>query len=354
MVAASIRSLFTGGVRLPAAWLYVAAAISGLVGNTFRFVLIANGTYERGTPSDLLLLAAHVLIGMASLHPSAMTLTQPADPRQRQFTWARFTVLGVALVAIPLTLLVRGVDASLAPTLVGAVLVSLPVLWRISRLAVERQSAQEQLRRAAAHDALTGLPNRRLILDRLAQTLARQARHDSPVGVMFIDLDGFKRVNDDRGHQVGDELLIMVARRLEEIVRRSDTVGRLGGDEFVLICDDADGATAVALAERVAATLSQPYEIQGWPARIGASVGLTLPSGPRTDPEQVLLQADAAMYAAKAKVGPASRSPNVPWSTIGPWRPPRPCTIWVSGWPGRTSGPASPRSPTCGAGPWTF
>ena len=276
VVAASIRLLFTGGVRLPAAWIYVGAATMGLVGNTFRFVLIANGTYERGTPTDLLLLAAHVLIAMACLHPSAVLLTQPADPRLRQFTIARFAVLGVALVAIPLTLLVRGVDESLVPTLVGAVLVSLLVLWRLSRLAVERQEAHEQLRRAAAHDVLTGLPNRRLLLDRLAQALARQARDGSPVGVLFVDLDGFKRVNDDRGHQVGDELLIMVARRLEEIVRRSDTVGRLGGDEFVLICDVADDATANALHrlgtrlawEDVGTGFSSIPHLRGWPLDI--------------------------------------------------------------------------------------
>jgi diguanylate cyclase len=305
VVAASIRLLFTGGVRLPSAWFLVSAAAVGLVGNTFRSALIANGAYERGTSSDLLLLATHVLIGMAALHPSAVMLTQPADPQRRRFTAARLAVLGVALVAIPVTLLVRGVDASLAPTLVGAVLVSLLVLWRISRLAVERQEAHEQLRRAAVHDALTGLPNRRLILDRLAQTLARQARDGRPVGVMFVDLDGFKRVNDERGHRAGDELLVGVARRLEEIVRRSDTVGRLAGDEFVLICDVADSGAALALAERVAVTLSHPYEVQGRQVRVGASVGLTLPTGGRTDPEQVLLEADAAMYSAKAQVGTA-------------------------------------------------
>ena len=304
VVAASIRLLFTGGVRLPSAWFFVGAAAAGLVGNVFRSVLIANGAYERGTPSDLLVLAAHVLIAMASLHPSAVMLTQPADPRRRQFTSARFAVLGVALVAIPLTLLARGVDASLIPTLLGAVLVSLLVLWRISGLAIERQGVQEQLRLAASHDALTGLPNRRLILDRLEQALARQARDDRPVGVMFVDLDGFKRVNDDCGHGVGDELLIRVARRLEGLVRRSDTVGRLAGDEFVLICDVADDAAALALAERVAVALSHPYEAQGRQVRIGASVGLTLPTVGRTDPEQVLLEADAAMYSAKAQVGP--------------------------------------------------
>lgn len=304
VLAASIRLLFTGGVRLPSAWFLVGAAAAGLVGNVFRSVLIANGAYERGAPSDLLILAAHVLIGMACLHPSAAMLTQPADPRRRQFTLARFAVLGVALIAIPLTLLARGVDASLTPTLVGAVLVSLLVLWRISRLAIERQEAHEQLRLAASHDALTGLPNRRLILDRLEHTLARQARDHRPVGVMFVDLDGFKRVNDDCGHQVGDEILIKVARRLEEFVRRSDTVGRLAGDEFVLICDVADDRAALGLAERVAVTLSHPYEVQGRQVRIGASVGLTLPTGGRTDPEQVLREADAAMYSAKAQVGP--------------------------------------------------
>lgn len=305
VLAASIRLLFTGGVRLPSAWFFVSAAAVGLIGNTFRSVLLANGTYERGATSDLLVLAGSVLIAIASLHPSAVLLTQPADPRRRQFTSARLAVLGVSLVAIPLTLLVRGVDVSLIPPLVGAVVVSLLVLWRISRLAVERQEAHEQLRRAAVYDTLTGLPNRRLILDRLERTLARQARDGRPVGVMFVDLDGFKRVNDERGHRVGDELLISVARRLEEVVRRSDTVGRLAGDEFVLICDVADEGAAAMLAERVAITLSQPYEVQGRQVRIGASVGLTLPRGGRTDPEQVLLEADVAMYSAKAQIGPA-------------------------------------------------
>ena len=305
VVAASVRLLFTGGVRLPSAWFLVGAAVTGLVGNAFRSVLIANGAYQRGTPTDLLLLATHVLIAMTALHPSMVTLTQPAGPRRRQFTLARFAVLGVALVAIPLTLLVRGVDASLIPTLVGAVLVSLLVLWRISRLAVERQEAYEQLRRAASYDDLTGLPNRRLLLDRLEQTLARQSRDGRPVAVMFVDLDGFKRVNDEGGHQAGDELLVLVARRLEEVVRRSDTVGRLAGDEFVLICDIDEPGAAGVLAERVAVTLSRPYEVQGRQVRIGASVGLTLPTGEQREPEQVLLEADAAMYSAKAQVGPA-------------------------------------------------
>ncbi len=305
VLAASIRLLFTGGVRLLSAWFVVGAVSVGLVGNAFRSALLANGSYERGTPSDLLILGTYILIGLASLHPSAVLLTQPADPRRRQLTVARLAVLGVALIAIPLTLLARGVDASLIPTLVGAVLVSLLVLWRISLLAVERQEAHDQLRHAAGHDALTGLPNRRLILDRLDQSLARHARDGRPVSVMFVDLDGFKRVNDDGGHQVGDELLVGVARRLEELVRASDTVGRLAGDEFVLICEVADASAALALAERVAVTLSQPYTIRARQVRIGASVGLTLPSGGEDDPERVLRQADAAMYAAKAQVGPS-------------------------------------------------
>ncbi len=305
VVAASIRLLFTGAVRLTSAWLFAGAAIIGLVGNTFRAVLLANGTYERGAPSDLLVLASHVLIAMASLHPSATLMTRPADSRGPQLTVARLGVLGVALVAIPLTLLVRGVDPSLIPTLVGAVVVSLLVLWRISRLAIERQAAAEQLRRAAVHDDLTGLPNRRLIFDRLEQTLARQARDQRPVGVMFVDLDGFKAVNDELGHRVGDEVLIRVARRLEQVMRRSDTVGRLAGDEFVVICEVVDDRAALALAERVALTLSDPYEIEDRQVRIGASVGLTLPMPGQADPEQVLLEADAAMYAAKAEVGPS-------------------------------------------------
>ena len=257
----------------PAAWFFVCAAVMGLLGNVLRTVLLANGTYERGTPSDLLILAAHVLIGVASLHPSAPLLTQPADQCRRQFTVARLAVLGVALVAIPLTLLARGVAVAPAPTLVGAVLVSLLVLWRLSRLAIERQEALEQLRLAASQDALTGLPNRRLLLDRLEQALARQARDHRPVAVLFVDLDGFKRVNDDCGHHVGDQLLRQVARRLEELVRRSDTVGRLAGDEFGLICEVTDDRAARSLAERIAVTLSHPYEVEGRPIRIAARSG---------------------------------------------------------------------------------
>jgi len=108
VLAASIRLLFTGGVRLLSAWFVVGAVSVGLVGNAFRSALLANGSYERGTPSDLLILGTYILIGLASLHPSAVLLTQPADPRRRQLTVARLAVLGVALIAIPLTLLARG------------------------------------------------------------------------------------------------------------------------------------------------------------------------------------------------------------------------------------------------------
>ncbi|MFU8839226.1 MAG: putative bifunctional diguanylate cyclase/phosphodiesterase [Nitriliruptoraceae bacterium] len=305
VTAAALRLLFTGGARLPAAWFVVGAAFSALLGNAFRAVLVAAGAYERGTPSDLLILAAYVLIGLAGLHPSAAPLTRPAAPPRRRFTAARLAVLGGALVATPVTVLLRGVDSTLVPTLLGSVVVSCLVLVRISRLALERQGVQEQLRRAAVHDPLTGLPNRRLILDRLAQGLARSARDGGPVAVMFVDLDDFKRVNDDRGHQVGDEVLVAVARRLEGMVRDSDTVGRFAGDEFVLLCETSDDDAAAALAQRVLAALVQPFPAEGRPVRIGASIGLTVPASGSSDPEEVLKQADDAMYLAKARVGPA-------------------------------------------------
>lgn len=305
VTAATVRLLFVGGSRLPAAWFVVGAAGAALVGNAFRAVLVASGAYERGTPSDLLILLSYVLIGLASLHPSAATLTRPAGSRRNRFTFARLAVLGAALLATPVTVLLRGVETTLLPTLVGSLLVSLLVLWRISRMAVDRQAVQDQLRRAAVQDPLTGLPNRRLILDRLEQALARHARSARPVCVMFVDLDGFKRVNDDRGHQVGDEVLVGVAGRLQAVVRRSDTVGRLAGDEFVLICDVEDEPAAQALAERVVVALGQPYEVEGRPVRIGVSVGVTLCDADGKDPEQVLREADAAMYVAKARVGAA-------------------------------------------------
>lgn len=164
----------------------------------------------------------------------------------------------------------------------------------------ERQRDDERLRHLAFHDPLTDLPNRALLLDRLNQLLVRAEREGRALALLYLDLDGFKGVNDSLGHSAGDELLREAARRLLQLVRRSDTVARLGGDEFVILMDNPSHLSEVEqVAQRVVDALASPFDLKGAPANISASVGITLTSGMNVDGEHLLHQADQALYAAK-------------------------------------------------------
>jgi diguanylate cyclase (GGDEF)-like protein len=166
--------------------------------------------------------------------------------------------------------------------------------------ALRRWQLEAQLRHRSLHDPLTELPNRSLTLDRLTAALGRASRTGGDVGVLFLDLDGFKAVNDRFGHAAGDELLIGVAQRLRHGVRPGDTVGRLAGDEFVVLCDDTSRDQAEHLAERLDVLLRRPFGLELGEVSIGASIGIAL-AAPGDDPEQVLRDADAAMYEAKRR-----------------------------------------------------
>ncbi|HEX2699113.1 MAG TPA: EAL domain-containing protein [Acidimicrobiales bacterium] len=174
-------------------------------------------------------------------------------------------------------------------------------------LALNDASAVEAMRKAFAdavhqahHDTLTGLPNRALVLERLGQALARRHRPPRQVGVLFVDLDRFKVVNDTLGHSVGDEVLIRIGERLQAAVRPDDTVGRLAGDEFVVVCDQVDGEELLQIAERAARTIEAPLSLYGRDAVITASIGVAHVSG-NAHPEEVLRDADVAMYRAKQR-----------------------------------------------------
>ncbi len=172
----------------------------------------------------------------------------------------------------------------------------------------ERQHSQEELNRRqeelafmATHDALTGLPNRTLILDRVEQMLVRSRRNQTPVAALFIDLDNFKGINDTLGHGVGDRLLRAVAARLEGVVRDIDALGRLGGDEFVVVAEGMSLAAGPELiAERLLAALKPPFKLEGTEQPrlvVTASVGVAM--GDRVSAEDLLRDADIAMYRAK-------------------------------------------------------
>jgi diguanylate cyclase len=178
------------------------------------------------------------------------------------------------------------------------------LLARSINYAVERKRVEVELAHQALHDALTGLPNRGLFLDRLEQALARLSRHASALAVLFCDLDRFKIVNDSLGHGAGDLLLVDVARRLWDVLRAGDTAARFGGDEFVILCEDISGPhEAVAIAERVTAALAAPFVLGEDEAFVRTSIGIATATGEHARPEALLRDADAAMYRAKERGG---------------------------------------------------
>jgi diguanylate cyclase (GGDEF)-like protein len=165
---------------------------------------------------------------------------------------------------------------------------------------VERQQAAERLLHQATHDALTGLPNRVLISDELRRALSRLRRDPrGGTAVYFVDLDGFKAVNDTLGHASGDRILREVAARLARVVRPHDTLGRLSGDEFILVCESLATEQAIAaVGERILGVLQEPFVLGGEPFQLGASIGVTL-ADPAKEPAELIAEADAAMYRAK-------------------------------------------------------
>ena len=164
----------------------------------------------------------------------------------------------------------------------------------------ERKLAEQQIRYLANHDALTGLPNRRLLEDRLEQALEMARRNVHKVAIQFIDLDRFKPVNDRYGHRVGDLLLQAVAVRLRALLRAVDTVSRVGGDEFVIVLPEMQSGTAACeTAQRLLTALAKPYLIEGKEISVTPSIGISLYPDDGNNAETLLTAADAAMYHAK-------------------------------------------------------
>jgi diguanylate cyclase (GGDEF)-like protein/PAS domain S-box-containing protein len=164
----------------------------------------------------------------------------------------------------------------------------------------DRKALERRLMHQASHDALTGLPNRMLLRDRVEQALARRRRTGAPIAVIFLDLDDFKNVNDTLGHAEGDAVLQEVARRLDACIRACDTATRLGGDEFAVLVDDlTEESQAVAVAERILAALGRPMQVAGRAVQASGSLGIAFAVDGRDSADDLLRDADAAMYLAK-------------------------------------------------------
>jgi diguanylate cyclase (GGDEF)-like protein len=199
-------------------------------------------------------------------------------------------------------------DGNALRVLLGGILLSVLVAGFMVMLGTGRSRALRlvgertgELRHQALHDALTGLPNRALIMDRIEQLLARNRRHQTTGAALYIDVDDFKNVNDTLGHEAGDRLLVSVAARLESTLRGADTIGRMGGDEFVVLIDGGELQVAPELvAERLLEVMRKPFEVDGaaMPLAVNTSIGIAM--GDRATGGDLLRDADVALYQAKA------------------------------------------------------
>jgi diguanylate cyclase (GGDEF)-like protein len=227
---------------------------------------------------------------------SAQSTTIQLDNGWRVQTYGAPTVGGVLDNGNALTLLLSGLLLSL----LLAILIYVLGTSRSRALAMVHERT-DQLQHQALHDSLTGLPNRALILDRINQMLARARRDHIELAVLFLDLDNFKDINDTLGHDAGDQLLVGVGVRLSNVLREGDTVGRLGGDEFVILAEGASLAPgAEAVAERILDVMKTPFEIPASDVPLTVTVRIGIAEGLRTKPEELLRDADIAMYRAKS------------------------------------------------------
>ena len=192
-------------------------------------------------------------------------------------------------------------DRTLESLLAYFLILIIAVSYLLAKGKVQKQSCQNALTMAALYDSLTGLPNRKLLMDRLEHTLEESKRYDYRVAVLFIDLDGFKSVNDTMGHKAGDMLLKMVAERLINLVRKSDTVARFGGDEFIVLLSHIDDdENCFIIAEKICSMIARPFIIFDKEVVIGASIGVTICTGTENcNADSLIQKSDRAMYEAK-------------------------------------------------------
>ncbi|MCW2776830.1 MAG: hypothetical protein JWN17_555 [Frankiales bacterium] len=262
-----------------------------------RFVRV-NRTYAEllgRSPEDLLGLSFHDLLHPEGRRDQESRLTLLLDGATPSLTAEeRYVRAGGAELWVLLSLTVVRDDAGRPQWFAG----SAQDITALKKTEQELQELTAALTEQVVRDPLTGLSNRALLEERLRGALARDGRTGGSTGLLFLDLDGFKQVNDAHGHGVGDAVLRLVARRLLAVVRPSDTVARLGGDEFVVLVEDVGPEGLEPLARRLEATVSEPFEV-GATVRVGVSVGTAISDAGEADAAGLLERADHGMYVAK-------------------------------------------------------
>ena len=294
--------------QFASAYLASAPAVQGATAHLIdgEGIVLASSTIDQGRPlNDRVLLAAikdrHVGTTGERAFASA---TLPGTPWRVVFSARRSALLAPVEGSTRQTTWELLIAFALA--LLGGLAAAASAMRKGSQLsdARQREASARQLAHERLHDALTGLPNRALFLDRVEHALARGRRNHRPVAVLFIDLDRFKRINDSLGHAAGDQLLAAVGERFTEVLRPGDTVSRFGGDEFLVLCEAlADAEDVSRIATRVRAALDRPFELGGRLVHISCCIGVAIgePTVASLPAASLVGDADVAMYGAKAE-----------------------------------------------------
>ncbi|WP_430783640.1 putative bifunctional diguanylate cyclase/phosphodiesterase [Actinoplanes sp. G11-F43] len=296
------RLLLTSGSRQPSLWMMVLAVGALFTGDMFYSLRWALRVDLPEVMVDVFLMLMFALLTGASLHPSMRTLTEPQRVVVRNLSSGRTVMIGV-MVVFPVALTSLMPPGTLAGNVVRAVLcvcLILTVLTRVIRSNNSRARAERISRRRVTHDTLTDLPTRELLTETVTGWTARADRDRVEVGLLFVDLDRFKMINDNWGHPVGDELLRAVAERLTEQVRAEDVVSRVGGDEFLIaVAGPAHERLAETLAERLLIAFTRPFSLSIGDVVTSVSIGVAKSVG-GAGALELIRDADTAMYKAKS------------------------------------------------------
>jgi diguanylate cyclase (GGDEF)-like protein len=330
LLAVLVRLLVRGGQRSMALGFLSAGLLAALIGDV-AFLKLQTTTAFEVPLIDLGWLCHYTFWGVAVLHPSANTISTPPPRGSHGLTRRRLLLLaGVALIA-PGVLAIEwasgSVDTHVPEVVVATSAVFLLVLLRMGNMnreielqvrllrrqkvelrhqsdelratLQERNTLAEKLRYQASHDSLTGLANRATFTETLGSALGSSANHMSRIAVLFLDVDDFKLINDRLGHVAGDELLVAVARRLRSALRNSDLAARLGGDEFGALLLGVSEEEARHLARRILQAIGRKFNVGGTLIEVHSSIGIAFATAPKATPDQLIREADTAMYLAK-------------------------------------------------------
>ena len=302
VLAVALRLVLGARNRTPAFYLFITGMTLNLLTNSLFGLQLLSGTYVSGDFLDLMWLFAYLLLGACALHPSMTRLCEPAASAEQNVSTGRLMLLTVASLTAPLMLVIQQRISGHVSLTVNALSSAILFLLVIARLAgLVRES-----RRAAITDGLTGLYNRRFFEEQLNREMVRAERADRSLGLLIIDVDRFKSVNDTYGHPAGDAVLRQVADRLRVSARGYDVVARYGGEEFAVLAPDLQEAGLLGLAERLRQAVSgDPIEVRdGLLLTVTVSVGAAsrahiraVEKSERT--EYLVTAADRALYRAK-------------------------------------------------------